>query len=131
MQNRKDIIDTLCLGLEILLTNTCTQMIDKAYVPSVIHYVKHFMFLCCLVLVDKCSLKIPISTSRNKQGCGNLVQRWVYDASTKNCEHFLFSPCDGEDLYYQSQWECRSKCIGKFRRQLPQLRAILLKKRER
>ncbi|XP_056010489.1 papilin-like [Ostrea edulis] len=62
--------------------------------------------------VDKCSLKIPISTSRNKQGCGNLVQRWVYDANSKNCEHFLFSACDGEDLYYQSQWECRSKCIG-------------------
>ncbi|XP_034300784.2 uncharacterized protein [Magallana gigas] len=62
--------------------------------------------------VDKCSLKIPISASRNKQGCGNLVQRWVHDANTGKCEHFLFSPCDGEDVYYTSQWECRSKCIG-------------------
>nr|XP_022324862.1 neurogenic locus notch homolog protein 4-like isoform X2 [Crassostrea virginica] len=62
--------------------------------------------------VNKCALKIPISTSRNKQGCGNLVQRWVYDGNTGDCEHFLFSSCDGEDMYYQSQWECRSKCVG-------------------
>lgn len=59
-------------------------------------------------------MKIPISASRNKQGCGNLVQRWVHDANTGKCEHFLFSPCDGEDVYYTSQWECRSKCIGKL-----------------
>ncbi|XP_061164988.1 uncharacterized protein K04H4.2-like [Saccostrea echinata] len=62
--------------------------------------------------VDKCALKIPISTSRNKRGCGNLEQRWVFDHKTKKCEHFLYSPCDGEDNYYKSQWECRSKCIG-------------------
>ncbi|XP_062590324.1 LOW QUALITY PROTEIN: zonadhesin-like [Saccostrea cucullata] len=62
--------------------------------------------------VDKCALKKPISTSRNKQGCGNLEQRWVFDAQAKECEHFLFSSCDGEDIYYKSQWECRSKCIG-------------------
>lgn len=75
---------------------------------------KYSFLLFFNLIVDKCSLKIPISASRNKQGCGNLVQRWVHDANTGKCEHFLFSPCDGEDVYYTSQWECRSKCIGKL-----------------
>lgn len=74
-------------------------------------YIHDFYFY---LSVNKCALKIPISTSRNKQGCGNLIQRWVYDGNTGDCKHFLFSSCDGEDMYYQSQWECRSKCVGKF-----------------
>lgn len=102
--------------LSIYYVNTnCTEFCKKLCTGTQISLKYSFLFLLFFnLIVDKCSLKIPISASRNKQGCGNLVQRWVHDANTAECKHFLFSPCDGEDVYYTSQLECRSKCIGKL-----------------
>ncbi|CAG2108765.1 unnamed protein product [Medioppia subpectinata] len=47
--------------------------------------------------------------------CKALMQRWYYDISRRDCVHFIYGGCDGNDNNFKSKLQCQKSCRGKPR----------------
>lgn len=50
---------------------------------------------------------------KERGDCRAMILRWHYDASTRDCDTFLFSGCHGNGNQFESKKSCRSLCVPK------------------
>lgn len=62
-------------------------------------------------IAEKCTNKKPDHHSSDSHiGCYNPAMRYIYNPETKNCEGFLYTICDGPDVYFTSYYDCQDQC---------------------
>lgn len=68
-------------------------------------------------IVDKCKSHKPDHSDHQEHvgefACGNPVMRYVYNIFTFKCESFLYTKCEGPDVYFRSVFDCQDECTGK------------------
>jgi hypothetical protein len=58
---------------------------------------------------EKCTSKKP-DHHNSYIGCDNPEMRYIYNPDTKNCHGFLYTLCDGPDVYFTSYYDCQDQC---------------------
>ncbi|XP_071155459.1 uncharacterized protein [Mytilus edulis] len=66
--------------------------------------------------MDKCKSHKPDHSDHQEHvgefACGNPVMRYVYNIFTFKCESFLYTKCEGPDVYFRSVFDCQDQCTG-------------------
>lgn len=43
--------------------------------------------------------------------CRAMLRRWFYNSESKQCETFIFSGCGGNENNFNTEEECKEKCV--------------------
>lgn len=62
---------------------------------------------CVCFVLDRCSLDRDMG-----RVCSNYESRWYYDRQDRQCKHFWYGGCEGNDNRFLSKSECEETCSG-------------------
>ncbi|XP_074173441.1 kunitz-type protease inhibitor 4 [Rhinolophus sinicus] len=60
--------------------------------------------------------KDPCKMGMNSGSCYEVHVRYFYNKTSKRCEHFIFSGCDGNLNNYKLKIECQIACVAEYKK---------------